>query len=690
MTLLAKPTLALLALLGGLALTSGPGTEPTPTISDTRIPLVTGDGVDTPGASLAAAEAAGGDSAIGYWVLDRDGTIEAFGDAPAFPAIKGVALDLESAAGGGAWILTDDGVVHALGGATHFGNVDMSVLGAGEKPSSISGVPDGTGYWVFTDRGRVLRFGSAGFFGDLVQLGISDRLVGPVIDAVATATGNGYLMLGSDGGVFVFGDGQFRGSVPEIIPLSGLAAPLVGLVPDHDGVGYWLFAADGGIFSFAADFLGSVPGVLPPGAHLDEPVSGAIPYGSGYLLVATDGGVFNFSDRPFSGSAVGSRPSPDIISVAAYRPGGAVLPPAGLPPVISSDPAPIEGLWINREEILALPMSGPAWQKLVEVADEDPGQADISDQDSNHDIKVLAMAYVAVRTGDDHLRDQVEQELLEVIGTDENANRSCDWTPNIARSLAIGRNLVSYIIAADLIGLRPDDDPTSSGAQFASWVDDVRQKPNCPHTGSGSFPDGDWFNLSQFHDWSASNVSTMAGASRIAAALYLGDESEVEAAWETFQRYAGDLSVGPDLKINDKALTWSSQPDRPVAVNPAGAVVDGHNVDGAIINDIARGGEFAWPPEYTQYPWEGLAGFYVQAELLQRAGYPAWEAGDEAGRRAIKFLERLADEFGDQWWDHTDWAKYLANDVYGLDLPINGPASKGKNMAWTDWTHPGT
>ncbi len=690
MALLVKPTVALLALLGGLTLIGSSGTRTPDGYGTTGPPPGAGTVITGELHQTATATVASGDSAIGYWVLDRDGTIEAFGDAPQFPAINGVALDLESAAGGGAWVLTDDGVVHALGGADHYGDVDMSVLGPDERPSSISGVPDGTGYWVFTDRGRVLRFGSAGFFGDLVQLGISDRLVGPVIDAVATATGNGYLMLGSDGGVFVFGDGRFMGSVPEIIPLSGLAAPLVGLVPDHDGVGYWLFAADGGIFSFAADFLGSVPGVLPPGASLDKPVSGAIPYGSGYLLVATDGGVFNFSDRPFSGSAVGSRPSPDIISVAAYRPDGGTKPQVVVPPVISSDPAPIEGLWINRQEILALPMSGPAWQKLVEVADEDPGPADISDQDSNHDINVLAMAYVAVRTGDDELRDQVEQELLKVIGTDENPNKSCDWTPNIARSLAIGRNLVSYIIAADLIGLRPDDDPSSSGSLFASWVDDVRQKPNCPHTGSGSFPDGDWFNLSQFHDWSASNVSTMAGASRIAAALYLGDESEVEAAWETFRRYAGDLSVGPDLKINQKALTWSSQPDHPIAINPAGATIDGHNVDGAIINDIARGGTFAWPPEYTQYPWEGLAGFYVQAELLERAGYPAWEAGDEAGRRAIKFLERLADEFGDQWWDHTDWAKYLANDVYGLDLHINGPASKGKNMAWTDWTHAGS
>lgn len=383
------------------------------------------------------------------------------------------------------------------------------------------------------------------------------------------------------------------------------------------------------------------------------------------------------SDRLVEYSSSEGKHEPQLIAVPATdaSPPGPVPEPRG------------QGLWISHDELMALPMHGPAWERMWDVATGDLGQADLADQDSNHDIATLALAYVAARTGDEQLLERATQEILSVIGTDENEDEDCHYEPDIARSLAVGRNLVSYIVAADVIGLDPDGEAGSAGRRFAEWVDQVRHKPNCPHTGEGEYPDGDWFDLSQFHDWSASNVSSMAGASRIAAALYLGDTAEVERAWATYRRYLGDTAVGPELMFNDNGLTWTPDPDDPRGVNPPGATIAGHSVDGAIPNDIGRGGEFDWPPGHTQYPWEGIAGMYVQAELLSRAGYPSWEVQDRAPLRAVLFLRRLADEFGDEWWDHTDWAKYVANHVYGESLPISGLADEGKNMAWTDWTH---
>lgn len=346
-----------------------------------------------------------------------------------------------------------------------------------------------------------------------------------------------------------------------------------------------------------------------------------------------------------------------------------------------------KGLWISTAELMALPMSGPSWDRLVEQAEQDPGPADISDQDSNHDVLVLAEALVAVRAGRADLRRSAIDGLLEVIGTDDRPNGSCEWKPNIARSLAVGRNLSAYVIAADVLGLYPDGDPASAGSRFGAWVDTIRHKPNCPHTDSGSYPDGDWFDLSQFHDWSASNVSSMAGGSRVAAALYMGDDDEVRAAWQTFRRVTGDRTAGAELDFNDNGLTWSSTPFAPVAINPPGAIVDGHDVDGALVNDIGRGGAFAWPPGHTQYPWEGLAGLFVQAELFERAGFPAYEQQQQALLRAVMFMRRLADEFGEEWWDHSAWVKYVCNRAYGTSLPVTEVGAKGKNMAWTDWTH---
>ncbi len=269
-----------------------------------------------------AAQGANRDLGAGYWVIEESGVVHPFGTGS--PADVGpVAVDLEPGPGGSSWALTLDGVVHPLGGAPHHGDVDMATLGPDEKVASMSALADGSGYWVFTDRGRALAFGAAPDLGDLVDLGISDRLLGPVVASVATPDGAGYYMLGGDGGVFAFGSARFAGSVPQIVPLDDLRAPLVGMIPDPDGSGYWLVAADGGLFSFDAEFRGSIPGVLPPGTELNQPVVGAIAYGNGYLMVASDGGVFNFSDLAFFGSLGATPPQSPVVSIAAMTDRGA-------------------------------------------------------------------------------------------------------------------------------------------------------------------------------------------------------------------------------------------------------------------------------------------------------------------------------------------------------------------------------
>jgi hypothetical protein len=122
-------------------------------------------------------------------------------------------------------------------------------------------------------------------------------------------------MLGSDGGIFTFGDAGYFGSIQEIVnnllgpgyPSSAwLSAPIVGLAPTPTGLGYWLVASDGGMFTFGdAAYHGSVPGVLPPGVGLNQPVVGLVTQADGYLLVAADGGIFNFGDSDFLGSIPG-------------------------------------------------------------------------------------------------------------------------------------------------------------------------------------------------------------------------------------------------------------------------------------------------------------------------------------------------------------------------------------------------
>ncbi len=158
-------------------------------------------------------------------------------------------------------------------------------------------------------------------FGDLLAL----DLQGEIVDAVATPSGDGYYMLGSDGGVFAFGDAKFWGSIQQylndnafgILATDWLDAPIVGIVPTPSGLGYWLVASDGGVFAFGdAWFVGSIPGVLPPGTQLAAPINSMVTYGNGYVMVADDGGVFNFSDLPFDGSLGDNPPDSPVVGIA--------------------------------------------------------------------------------------------------------------------------------------------------------------------------------------------------------------------------------------------------------------------------------------------------------------------------------------------------------------------------------------
>jgi hypothetical protein len=328
---------------------------------------------------------------------------------------------------------------------------------------------------------------------------------------------------------------------------------------------------------------------------------------------------------------------------------------------------------------------GPAWRRLRAAADGlDPGRANLADQDSDHDIATLAAALAFVGTGDERYRRLVVEAATAAIGTERNRDSHCRYRPNRARSLAVARNLPAYLVAAKLVGFVPGASPAAD--RFAAWVDRVRRTANCPNTGSGRHPDGNWFDLAEAHDASASNGSALAGAARIAAAEYLDDRDELLRAWTTYRRFAGDRTVGRELDFTANGRSWTSPRDEPRALNPPGARLDGHLVDGALVNDLGRGGAFRWPPGFTGYPWEGLQGLYLQAFLLDRAGLPAWTVEERAPLRALAFLHRLWRETGeDGWWDKADWVKHLAARVYGVDLPVRGPADTGQNFAWTDW-----
>jgi hypothetical protein len=323
---------------------------------------------------------------------------------------------------------------------------------------------------------------------------------------------------------------------------------------------------------------------------------------------------------------------------------------------------PRPGIWVSRDELAGLPTSGPAWDQLKAAADGELGKPDIADQNSNHDVRTLAAALVYARTGSPDHRAKAAAAIMAAIDTE-----------NGDRTLELGRNLVSYILAADLIDLRGYD--AAAEQRFHDWLGGVRYEELAGRT------------LISTHEDRPNNWGAHAGAARIAADIYLGDRADLDRAATVFKGWLGDRSAYAKF-VYDQDLSWQADPANPVGINPAGATRDGHRIDGAIPDDMQRGGKFRWPPKHTNYPWGAMEGALVQALLLSRAGYDAWNWSDKALLRAAQFLDETDREVGGWWAEGDDqWMPWIINQAYDANFRVVRPARPGKNLGWTDWIY---
>jgi hypothetical protein len=315
------------------------------------------------------------------------------------------------------------------------------------------------------------------------------------------------------------------------------------------------------------------------------------------------------------------------------------------------------GLWVDRERLANIPAEGPAWEGLRKVAQAEAGTPDLSDKANPVNVRVLAKALVYARTGDPELRQEVVDACRAAIGTEGET------------TLALGRELAAYVIAADLVVLPGDDDRA-----FRSWLAEVR------HTKlSGR-------DLISTHERRPNNWGTHAGASRIAIAAYLGDRPELQRAARVFKGWLGDSESYDEFEF--RQTWWQADPAEPLGINAAGTRKQGHSIDGVLPDDQRRGGPFEWPPPRENYVYEALQGALAQAVLLHRAGYTdVWDWGDRALLRAFRWLHEEAHfpaEGDDTWQPH------LINYYYGTSFPAPVPTRPGKNVGFTGWTHAGS
>ena len=317
---------------------------------------------------------------------------------------------------------------------------------------------------------------------------------------------------------------------------------------------------------------------------------------------------------------------------------------------------PYIGMWISAWELESLPMSGAAWTSMLAAANGSAGSPNIKDQENQNDVLVLAKALVYARTGDTKYRGEVISNLKAAINTE-----------NGGRTLALGRNLVSYVIAADLVNL-PLNDPVFH-TTFSNWLRAVRSETLDGRT------------LISTHEDRPNNWGTHAGASRAAVAIYLEDEVDLARTALVFSGFLGDRSKYSEFNYGD--LDWQCDQSSPVGINPDGCTVQGVDIGGSLPEEMRRAGSFTNPPLETGYAWEAMQGILVQSLLLHRAGFKPFQWSDEAILRAVEYLIRVG------WQPEGDdvTSMLLVNYIFDTNYFEDIPTIPAKNIGWTDWTH---
>lgn len=316
--------------------------------------------------------------------------------------------------------------------------------------------------------------------------------------------------------------------------------------------------------------------------------------------------------------------------------------------------AQTRNIFLTQQEIASLPTSGGGWTGMKSAADQAPGTPNLSDQDEKENVRTLARALVYVRTGTASYRDKVVTTLRQVPGTEAGG-----------RTLALGRKLGAYVIAADLLGYR---DPA-----FVTFVTNVRNE-----TLDGS-------TLIKKSETKPNNWSSSCIWSRTCADLYIGDNADLDKAVKVFKGMMGDRAVFAFPSSEFGSLAWQSDPSHPVPILPPNALIQNHVMSGGLPEELRRATEtFRWPPPCENYVWSALEGYLATAWVLwhSKALPGSFDYMDKAILRAFQWQHAQANcpATGDD--THQP---HMVNAVYGTNFPAPSPSTHGKLTGFEDF-----
>jgi hypothetical protein len=248
----------------------------------------------------------------GYYEVGSGGAVYAYGNLARCGALAGHKLAhpvvgiAAAPDGGGYWLVDRAGTVSAFGDVKGYGSRRG---GKGEPIVGIAATPDGKGYWIAAANGTVSAFGDAKVYpsrGPAVKAKPTGEA--ETVGIASTADGHGYWLVAGDGAVRGFGDAVAHNShAVHMSSVTGIAAA-------GAAGGYWLVDKWGAVYAFGSPFYGSVPAIVTERAVAGIAES---PGGGGYRLVDGGGALFCFGTATHLGSASTAHPAQAIVGIAS-------------------------------------------------------------------------------------------------------------------------------------------------------------------------------------------------------------------------------------------------------------------------------------------------------------------------------------------------------------------------------------
>jgi hypothetical protein len=232
--------------------------------------------------------------------------------------------------------------------------------------------------------------------------------------------------------------------------------------------------------------------------------------------------------------------------------------------------------------------------------------------------------------------------------------------------LAWAREVGAYALAADLVGYRTPE--------LEEWFENIAE----------TWVAGDGRTVIEMFHERPNNWGMQAFGMLAAVYGYLGDSTRLNGIRNDWLRGV----CGPDPGYDWGDRSWHTDPANPRLINPPGSTKGGVDLDGALPDDLRRGGPFSNPPLETGYPWGALQGMVMAARVFERYDpyLSIWHAGDDAILRAANLLHVVWEAEYRGWAAEGDdtWLLHFLDDAYSTSWATGdgGEWGAGKNAGW--------